>query len=503
MPALRRPSCVLLVLLIALTIPRRAAAAVESIARARELAVSAPKTPVTIHGVVTRYRPGRSLSVQDQGAGIFIYSDQFDLLVPGDIVEATGRASIDESGAPSIADATYRKLGTGPAPDAIEVTAADLDAGRNDSLLVSLEGTVLRLEAGRYEYGLVVSSHDVVFTAWVLRDIAGQAATLEAGTRLRLSGAVSRTPHGAGQTSFELLMRSGADALVLQPPSFWSLRRVTVAAIALSSSSVLLLSYVFLLRRQVQRQTALIAERLRAEADLTAQYQQSQRMEAVGRLAGGIAYDFNNIMTVVLGHSDVLALELADRPDLMESVNELRKASDRASSVTRQLLAFGRRQRLAKTAVDLNDTITSMTAMFGRVLGGDIGVCADVSGAPVIVTIDRAQLEQALLNLAVNARDAMPEGGRLTLSVAREARGAQFVAVLRVADTGSGIPPDAQPHVFDPFFTTKEVGQGSGLGLAMVYGFVKQTGGTIRFDTAPGAGTTFELTFPLAAVPES
>jgi signal transduction histidine kinase len=135
--------------------------------------------------------------------------------------------------------------------------------------------------------------------------------------------------------------------------------------------------------------------------------------------------------------------------------------------------------------------------MLRRVLGGDIDVRAEVSAQPITVTIDRSQLEQALLNLAVNARDAMPGGGRLTLSVARAADAGRDFAVLRVADTGSGIPPEAQPHVFEPFFTTKGVGQGTGLGLAMVYGFVTQTGGAIHFDTGE-RGTTFELRFPLA-----
>jgi signal transduction histidine kinase len=248
----------------------------------------------------------------------------------------------------------------------------------------------------------------------------------------------------------------------------------------------------------VRRQTAIIAQRMQAEAELEKQYRQAQKMEAVGRLAGGIAHDFNNIMTVVLGHAEVLALDLKDQPELMESVEEIRKAADRAAGVTRQLLAFGRRQRLEIAAVDLNDVVAAMATLLRRVLGGEIAVRAERAAEPVVVTIDRGQLEQALLNLAVNARDAMPEGGSLTLSVTRMPRDDRDAAVLKVIDTGSGIPADVQPHIFEPFFTTKDVGRGSGLGLAMVYGFVQQTGGSIRFDTAPGAGTTFELTFPVA-----
>ena len=149
---------------------------------------------------------------------------------------------------------------------------------------------------------------------------------------------------------------------------------------------------------------------------------------------------------------------------------------------------------------DLNDVARNMVSLLARVLGGQIEVRANPDVEPVMVTTDRAQLEQALLNLAVNARDAMPDGGRLVMTVTRrQAPGAAGFGVLTVADTGTGIQPEIQPHIFDPFFTTKDVGRGSGLGLAMVYGFVEQSGGTIRFDSAIGAGTTFELAFPLAA----
>ncbi|HEX9365019.1 MAG TPA: ATP-binding protein, partial [Vicinamibacterales bacterium] len=140
-----------------------------------------------------------------------------------------------------------------------------------------------------------------------------------------------------------------------------------------------------------------------------------------------------------------------------------------------------------------------MVTLLARVLGGDIEVRADTGTEPVTVATDRAQLEQAVLNLAVNARDAMPDGGRLVMSVTKgQAADGRLAGVLRVADTGTGIAPEVRPHIFDPFFTTKDVGQGSGLGLAMVYGFVQQSGGTIELDSTIGVGTTFELTFPLA-----
>jgi signal transduction histidine kinase len=345
-----------------------------------------------------------------------------------------------------------------------------------------------------------MSAGDIEFIAWVLRDEASTAGAIPPGRRLRLTGAASLKRPTTGPRAFEVLLRSGRDVVMLDPPSWWTSRRVTTAAVALAGAVALLLSYVLLLRRQVNRQTAVIRERLRAETELKEQYRQAQKMESVGRLAGGIAHDFNNIMTVVLGYSEMLGLELQHNPDQMASIKEIQRAAERAAELTRQLLAFGRRSPLQPAVVDLNVVITEIRAMFTRLLGGDIEVVATPADSPVTVMTDRAQLEQALLNLAVNARDAMPNGGRLTMGVARgQSAAGRPTGLLMVGDTGSGIPEDAQAHVFEPFFTTKDVGQGSGLGLSMVYGFMEQSGGTVRFETVVDHGTTFELAFPLAA----
>jgi signal transduction histidine kinase len=482
-------------------LPVSAAPPLQPLSRVRELARTDAGTPVTVRGVVTRYRAGRSLAIQDQSGSIFVYTEDTIRLVPGDVVEVTGLAGLDEANAPSIEKASYVKVGTGEPPKPIAVVAAaELARGRHESDLVSVEGTLVRVETGRYEYGLVTKDGDVEFTSWVLREEAGGVAALPAGSRVRLTGVASLTTPTGGPQGFELLMRNGADVVVLQPPSWWTLKRVSVVATALGGAVALLFTYVLLLRRQVGRHTATLRDKLRAEGELKEQYRQAQKMEAVGRLAGGIAHDFNNIMTVVLGHSELLALELKDNTDMRTSVVEIQHAAERAASLTRQLLAFSRRQKLDPAPVDLNLVAADMVALLSRVLGGEIEVHAETGAEPVTIATDRAQLEQALLNLAVNARDAMPEGGRLVLTVSRRppADGGGEVGVMQVADTGSGIPLDVQAHIFDPFFTTKEVGRGSGLGLAMVYGFVQQSGGTIHFDTAIGKGTTFELTFPLA-----
>ena len=482
--------------------PNQGGAAIAPLSQVRATARTAPKTPVVVRGVVTRYRAGRSLAIRDQSGSIFAYTDSTIPLAPGDIVEVSGLADLDSEASPCIDRAVYRKIGAEQPPRPIPVSAAELSSGAHDAELVSLDGRLDRIETGRYEYGFVMHSGATLFTAWVLREEAPRALTVLPGSRLRLTGAASLTAPAAGARGFEVLMRTGEDIEILEVPSWWTAQRVATMAVALAGAVALLFSYVVLLRRQVQRQTALVQERLRAETELKERYRQAQKMEAVGRLAGGIAHDFNNIMTVVLGYSEILELELEGNREQLASVHEIRKAAERAASLTRQLLAFGRVQKLESSIVDLNVVVTGMREMFTRLLGGGIEVVAQPADAPVTITTDRPQLEQALLNLAVNARDAMPDGGRFTMAVSRrEDAAGQATGVLTIGDTGSGIAVEAQPHVFEPFFTTKDVGQGSGLGLSMVYGFVQQSGGTIRFESTVGTGTLFEMAFPLAAAP--
>jgi PAS domain S-box-containing protein len=240
----------------------------------------------------------------------------------------------------------------------------------------------------------------------------------------------------------------------------------------------------------------------------------SQRLEAIGQLTGGIAHDFNNLLTVIMGNSDALARGLAGREHLRRRAELSLEAARRAAELTAQLLAFARRQTLAPKAVDANRLVADMHELMHRTLGAHIEI-AVVAGAGLwLCRVDSTQLETALLNLALNARDAMPGGGRLTIATSnrtippREAGGGangagdiaagDYVAI-EVADTGSGMTPEVMARAFEPFFTTKEIGKGSGLGLAMVYGFVKQSGGGVAIESAPGRGTKVTLHLPRAA----
>ncbi|OLC46087.1 MAG: hypothetical protein AUH43_14675 [Acidobacteria bacterium 13_1_40CM_65_14] len=243
---------------------------------------------------------------------------------------------------------------------------------------------------------------------------------------------------------------------------------------------------------------------------LEEQLRQSQKMEAIGRLAGGIAHDLNNALTAIAGYAELALGQFGDDHPARSDVQEIRRAAERAGSVTKQLLAFSRKQLLEPRVFSLNDTVLALGRLLGRLLGSDIQVNSRIGSAVPPVLGDPGQVEQAIINLAVNARDAMPSGGRLTLETSIVEVDDAFArthvpmtpgryVVLRVTDTGHGMSRDTQNRIFEPFFTTKDVGKGTGLGLSMVYGTLKQIGGFIFVDSEVGRGTTFSLYFPPAS----
>lgn len=233
----------------------------------------------------------------------------------------------------------------------------------------------------------------------------------------------------------------------------------------------------------------------------------SQKMEAVGRLAGGVAHDFNNLLTAIMGYSDLIMNRLPAEHALRRDVQEISKAADRAHALTRQLLAFSRKQVFETKTLNLNTSVQDIKKMLSRLIGEHIELRTELARDLGSARIDPGQLEQVLINLVVNARDAMPDGGHITLRTFNvdltqplrqgnlHVNAGRYVA-LSVSDTGTGMSEEVQSHLFEPFFTTKEVGKGTGLGLSMVYGIVEQSGGHILFESAPGLGTTFTLYFP-------
>ncbi|MFH1350802.1 MAG: ATP-binding protein, partial [Pseudomonadota bacterium] len=240
------------------------------------------------------------------------------------------------------------------------------------------------------------------------------------------------------------------------------------------------------------------------------QFLQSQKMESVGRLAGGVAHDFNNHLTTIIGYAALVMMRLGKDDPLHSQVKEIKDAADRATSLTRQLLAFSRKQVLQTKVMVINTVVTDVEKMLRRLIGEDIELVTMLEPELGRVKADPSQIDQVIMNLAVNAKDAMPEGGKLTIETGNvtldshyaEQHGVEIkqgaYVMLSVSDTGTGIDVETQEHIFEPFFTTKEKGKGTGLGLSTVYGIMKQSDGYIWVYSEPGQGTTFKVYFPAA-----
>ena len=272
--------------------------------------------------------------------------------------------------------------------------------------------------------------------------------------------------------------------------------------LALASLSGLLLAAVMAERDDAMTKRLLLEEQLR----------HSQKMEAVGRLAGGIAHDFNNLLTAIIGYTEIVLHSLDPKDERRADAEEIARAAMRAADLTKQMLAFSRRQVLQPKVVDLNIALRKVEPMLRRVLGEDIVMTVTGKASHGFARVDPGQIEQVVMNLVVNARDAMPQGGRLTVEAADVVLDAPAAAdlpdakpgayvMLSVADTGSGMAPEVRARIFEPYFTTKDVGKGTGLGLSTVYGIVRQSEGHISLSSELGLGTTFRIYLPRAEAP--
>jgi len=365
---------------------------------------------------------------------------------------------------------------------------ADIALEEKNALLKSIfEGTgdavYIRDLEGRY---VIVNPAFAKYFGKPAEQIVGRtAAQLLDSTNSRRTSETDRAVIESGQTQtfeYELPLKGGTRAFLTMKSPYLDGAGKIIGVIAIS--------------RDITEYRAM-ESRLR----------QSQKMEAIGTLAGGVAHDFNNLLMVIAGYGSVLNDALTENPKLRGHVEQIQKASDRAASLTRQLLAFSRKQTIQPVPLNLNSAVSGVEKLLRRLISENIAIVTRLEPELGAVKADPGQIEQVILNLAVNARDAMPDGGRLTLETRHAEIGAgrndaagavkagRYVE-LSVSDTGIGIAPEIQAHIFEPYFTTKPSGKGTGLGLSTVYGIVQQTGGYITFSSEPSAGTTFRILLP-------
>jgi len=410
---------------------------------------------------------------------------------------------------------------------ALESARATLDdAGR----ILHIEGTVqditerkqaeLRLRDSEAQYRLLFDANP--HPMWVVDpETIGCLAANDAAVRsygfsrqefLTMPATDIRPPEDVPQMQARIRAVAAAEGVVSVGESRHRRKDGTIFDVHVTSSPL-----TFGGRPAVLAMAIDITERKRAAAALErleGQLRQSQKMEAIGQLAGGVAHDFNNLLGVIIGYSELLLRDLAPGSPAARRMTEIRDAADRAAALTKQLLAFSRRQVLQPRVLDLNAVVSEAEAMLARVISENVEIVTVLAPDLGRVRADPGQIQQVILNFAVNARDAMPGGGRLTLetrNVDLDRRDAdrhaglapgRYVALL-VSDTGHGMAPEVLEHMFEPFFTTKEQGHGTGLGLATIYGVVTQSGGHLEVESAVGRGTTFKVYLPLAeAEPE-
>jgi PAS domain S-box-containing protein len=318
---------------------------------------------------------------------------------------------------------------------------------------------------------------------------------------------------GVGKTSYEILphdiaeAQSAVDRLVAE--SKMPATSEVILPLRTGERTVLYVKFPLFDAKGEVEAIGLISTDVTDQKQSEAQLAHAQRMEAIGQLTGGIAHDFNNLLTVILGSAELLANRKDDNPDYVTLARLTMEAAEKGAALTQRLLAFGRRQTLEPRSTDVHELISGMDQLLRRTLGAHIDI-QHVRGNEVWrATVDPGQLETALINLAVNARDAMPSGGRLTIETANKHLDKDYVVanpdvkpgdyvMIAITDTGTGMPPDVVARAFEPFFTTKEVGKGTGLGLSMVYGFLKQSGGHAKIYSEPGIGTVVRLYLPRA-----
>ena len=461
-----------------------------------------------IEGIVTRTRLQGPTYIQDATGSILLeHRHQQVVLQPGDRVQAMGTVVQGPAG-PCMREAEIMRLRHEGRLMPTPVAADEIVAGVNNAELIQVEGILTDTMVGIHGITLILQSRGILFTAQM--DRATPAEELRVGSVLRLRGIcnLANDPMHAGlPDQFEVLLDGPEDIEVIAQGPWWSPRNALLIAGSLALLVLLGALWALLMRRRLAEQTLIIRSKLERERMLESQLAQAQKLESIGRLAGGIAHDFNNLLTVINGYADLLLSGRGRNGDSqIKPIEEIKRAGERAAELTQQLLAFSRKQIIQPRPLDLNELLRGTSEMLSRLVGEDIKVVTRLNPNLRMIMADPGQLHQVLMNLAANARDAMPLGGEFVLETRNvgvtKGQGAAAgveegpYVLLSASDTGVGMDEKTRQHIFEPFFTTKASGHGTGLGLATAYGIVRQNHGFIEVESERGRGTTFRLYFP-------
>ncbi|HEX4608507.1 MAG TPA: ATP-binding protein [Urbifossiella sp.] len=488
---------------------------VVSVARVRQGFVPGPAPfarPFAVRGVVTLVEEmdgEQYLVIQDDTGAARVSPAATAPARVGDTVEVIGFAQ-EFDPAVVLVNATVRAAPPLPVPASAATTADQLVRGTRWGVLAEVEGEVRSVTARRGE--VLIRCVDGANRFTVLLATAAPPADLtglEPGTRIAVTGVPTPTAPRAGDggDGFRLIARTPADVRVVAPPvnpaanGWWTAERVQNLILGVGAVGLLTTAWLLLLRGQVRRQTAVIREQYERQARLEESLQETRRLEALGRLVGGIAHDFNNLLTVIIGGCDMASRSLPPGQPAAAWLDSVRLAGGRAADLTAQLLTFARETPSRPASADLNAVLKGAEALIRPSVGDRVRVVTGYAPGLPAVSVDAGQLTQVILNLAANARDAMPAGGTLTVRTAPTEVAGRPGVRLTVTDTGVGMDAATQARIFEPFFTTKPVGKGTGLGLATVYGIVRGLGGRVAVQSAVGAGTTFAIDLPAADAP--
>jgi two-component system cell cycle sensor histidine kinase/response regulator CckA len=481
---------------------------------------------VKIGGVVTATPLPGVVIVQDDTGGAAVWTTIRRTDIPiGTRIEAYGLLQIHGRRI-SLKHSKVALLGTAPLPPALPITGTELATGLRDSLMVRLEA---RVETVRdlIRWSAVMLVDGVVrFEVYVPGSLVqNKFDRLEKGSRVTVVGVpVDASPDGKPGVGPGLFLPTAESLTLLElppkptlaEPTWWSTTRVTYLCGGFLAVMLLGSGWLFILRHQVRKAAAEVKRQYDEKGKLENQLRHAAKLEAVGRLAGGIAHDFNNLLTVINGCAELLEEEHSLKGGRIGGlVEDIRKAGERAASLTGQLLTFSRKRDVPVTAVNLSEIVTDTVRLLDRVIGENILIQTHFAADLPSICGEPGLLHQVVMNLAVNAKDAMPGGGTLTLTTSRLAEPVvatpqssaspavtirQYVR-LTVSDTGMGMTDEVKARIFEPFFTTKEIGTGTGLGLATVYGIIKTIRGKIRVESVVGHGTTFHIDLRIHGVP--